>query len=249
MWVERARLLGVIAHDQIASSRPGGEYTPYAAEPIEAELHRGPPVRRLGHSNGWTEIRYLGALEVDGWIPDGALADHGSPGDTSGGRIPTGRPALMVTPGTVIRTEPTWSARQLAVMASGYFVDTIKELDDAWVEVSYEDNDVRVHGFVSKHDPPGRVHKPHEAETPPPAITPNATVATGTCLYAVEEGEPIGYVIGDPPAELAPGRTSGWFAVSLDTPWGPIAFAARGLVDSDLAACAPPVPAPPSPTP
>ena len=246
LWVERARLLGVVTHDQIVSSRPGGEYVAAGADPIAAQLHPNARVRQLGHRDGWTQIRYLGALEIDGWVPDDALVDHGTAADP-GGRFPTGRQTLMVTPGTVVRSEASWSARELGVMANGYFLDTIKELDDAWVEVGYEDTELRVHGFVSKHDPPGRVHKPHVAETPAATITANTTLAVGTCLYATEGGEPIGFVIDAVPAEwLAPAPTTGWFAVGLDTPWGPIVFAARGLVENDLATCGP-TPAPPVP--
>lgn len=239
IWTERARLLGIVAHPQVVSSRPGGEYVPFAEEPIEAKLLPNARVRQLGHKDEWTQIRYLGALEIDGWIPDKAIVERTENTDPPSGRIPTGRQTLMVTPGAVIRSEPQWSARELAVMANGYFVDTIKEIDDAWVEVGYEDGEISVHGYVSKHDPPGRVHKPHEAEVAPALVTPNATIASGTCLYAGDNDEPIGFVIGDRPAELEPGRSPGWFAVTLDTPWGPIVFAARGPSDTSLTACAP----------
>jgi hypothetical protein len=192
----------------------------------------------LGHKDHWAQVRYLGALEIDGWIPDDALALRGKHARGYRGRMPTGRTTLMVTPGAVIRTEPQWTSRDLAVMANGYFLDTIKELDDAWAEVFYEDGDVRVHGFVSHQDPPGRVHKPPEPDAPQP-ITPNATVRVGTCLYASDRGEPIGFAIADVPGELGPGPHPGWYTVAFDTPWGPLAFAVQGPTDQELAACAP----------
>ena len=48
---------------------------------------------------------------------------------------------------------------QLAVMSSSYFLDPVNQLDDGWYEVVYEDSDVRVHGFASTRDPPGRTHR------------------------------------------------------------------------------------------
>jgi len=167
------------------------------------------------------------------------------------GRLPTGRATLSVFPGIVIRSEPQWSARELAVMATGYFLDEIKEVDDAWVEVGYEDGDVRVHGFVSPRAPPGSVHHVREADAAAP-VAPNATAPSGTCLYAREAGEPIGYLVGDRPVALEPAQP-GWFALAIDSPWGPMTFAARGATEADLVACAPagsvPAPAAPAPAP
>lgn len=240
VWTPRARLLGIVVRDVTVSSRPGGEYVDRSqAEPIAATLHAHALVRRLGHKGGWTQVRYLGAVEVDGWVPDDVLVDreesHGAPI----GRIPTGRPTQMVTPGAVIRAEPRWPGRELAVMANGYFVDKIRDADAPWLEVAYADGDVTVRGFLSTQDPPGRVHRPREPEVPPLAVVPSATVAAGTCLYGAEGGEPIGFVVGDRPAAVEPGRRVGWFTVGFDTPWGPTAFAARGPTETELVACAP----------
>jgi hypothetical protein len=233
-WIDRARLYSIVVRD--ARVDVGGivDFTRHT----EVVLRAGARVRRLAHRSGATQIRYLGALEVEGWLRDDELSLAGPPRDPIG-RIPTGRQVLTVLPGSVIRDEPRWSAHQLAVMANGYFLDTIAELDDAWVEVGYEDGDLEVHGFVSRHDPPGRVHRPREPELAPTPLAPNATIAGGTCLHAREGGEPIGYVVGDMPAEIEPGARAGWFAVSLDTPWGPIAFAAQGPTEGELVTCGP----------
>src|SRR5207248_8693127 len=112
VWTDRARLYGVIAREtriDVGAFRP---------TEMEVVLHAGARVRKLAHRDGATQVRYLGALEVDGWVPDDALADRGEP-HTAGGRVPTGRQTLMVMPGAVIRTEPQWAGRELAVMANG----------------------------------------------------------------------------------------------------------------------------------
>jgi hypothetical protein len=247
-WIERARLLSIVTHDERLSAHPGGEFVDLSrSEPIEVRLKPGARVRRLAKKDTSTQVRYSGAVEITGWLPDASLADRAASADTIG-RIPTGRRVLMVTPGAVIRSEPRWASRELAVMSTGYFVDAIRDVDDAdpsspssWVEVSYEDGEVAVHGFVSKHDPPGRVHHPVAAEAlgvaPPP---PNEAVADGTCLYGREDGDPIGYVVGDRQAYVEPSTQHGWSWVTLDTPWGPVAFAAKGGGASPLATCGPP---------
>ena len=240
LWTQRARLLAIVLRDQRVEERPGGGFTPISSEPIEARLRATALVRRIAHQKTWTKIRYSGALEINGWVPDDALGERTRAGKQPLGRIPSGRTTLAVFPGAVIRSEPQWASRELAVMASGYFIDEVKPIDDAWSEVAYEDGDIEVHGFLSRRDPPGRVHRPHEADPIVPVQT-TATAPTGTCLYASENGEPIGFVVGDTPVALEPTHT-GWFSLVLDTPWGAIAFAARGPTEAELATCAPSAP-------
>ena len=239
VWIDRAHLLSVLSRDQ----HLGSQGVTAVGSDVEVVLRAGVKVRRLAHRDRSTQIRYLGALQVEGWVPDAALRDRGRARDSTS-RIPTGRRTLMVIPGAVIRSEPRWAAGELAIMANGYFLDTIRELDDAWTEVGYDDGDVAVHGFVSKRDPPGRVHHFHDSERLP-VVTPNATVASGTCLYARSDGDAIGYIVGNRPVELDE-ASAGWWALSIDTPWGPIAFAARGASKTDLVACAPPDTVPPA---
>ncbi|MBV8756397.1 MAG: hypothetical protein JO257_03940 [Deltaproteobacteria bacterium] len=237
LWTQRARLLAIVLRDQRVAERPGGGFTPISVEPIEARVRATALVRRIAHQKTWTKIRYSGALEINGWVPDDALGDRTRAGKQPLGRIPTGRTTLAVFPGAVIRSEPQWGSRELAVMATGYFIDEVTPVDDAWSEVAYEDGDVAVHGYLSRRDPPGRVHRPREADPIVPAQT-NATAPGGTCLYASENGEAIGFVVGDSPVALEPTHP-GWFSLVLDTPWGPIAFAARGATENELATCAP----------
>jgi len=232
VWIDRNHLLSVLTRDQrIAPLGP-----PSVGSEAQVVLRAGAMVRRLAHRDRSTQVRYLGALQVQGWVPDAVLADRGRPHDATG-RIPTGRKNLMVIPGAIIRSEPRWVASELAIMASGYFLDTIRELDDAWTEVSYEDGDVAVRGYVSRRDPPGRVHHWHETDGTP-TITPNTTVASGTCLHARAGGEPIGYTVGARPVDLDDSGT-GWWTLTIDTPWGPLGFAARGPSKAELATCGP----------
>ena len=232
VWIDRNHLLSVLTRDQ----RIDVLGVPVAGSDVEAVLHAGAVVRRLGHRAHQTQVRYLGALQIEGWVPDAVLSDRGHPHDGTG-RLPTGRKTLMVVPGAVIRTEPRWAATELAIMANGYFLDTIREIDDAWTEVGYQDGDVTVHGFVSKRDPPGRIHHWHEADGTPTA-TPNATVASGTCLYARAGGDAIGYIVSNRPVDLDD-TGGGWWSLTIDTPWGPVSFAARGPGKTELTTCAP----------
>jgi hypothetical protein len=239
VWIDRAHLLSVLTRDQ----RIGPIGMPAVDGDAQVVLRAGAMVRRLAHRDRSTQIRYLGALQVEGWVPDSALADRGHTRDGTG-RVPSGRKTLMVIPGAIIRAEPRWAAGELAIMASGYFLDTIRELDDAWTEVSYEDGDVAAHGFVSRRDPPGRVHRWRETDVTP-TVSPNTTVAAGTCLYARPGGEPIGYIVGPRPVDLDE-ADSDWWTLTIDTPWGPLGFSAHGPSKTDLALCAPPGAMPPA---
>jgi len=242
VWVDRAQLLSVLRRDH-RLVLPG---VPEIGGDAAVVLRAGATVRRLAHREHSTQVRYLGAVQVEGWVPDDLLAERGKPRDGIG-RIPTGLRTLMVSPGAVIRSEPRWAAGELAVMASGYFVDALREVDDAWTEVSYKDGDVELRGFVSRRDPPGRVHRWREADRPPTVLA-NTTVASGTCLYARAGGEPVGYIVGNRAVDLE-GAGSGWWTLTIDTPWGPLGFAARGPLGSELGACAPPNAVPPAPPP
>jgi hypothetical protein len=247
VWSDRDHLLAMLRHDQRVSSLAGAEFVDLSTgEPMQAVLRQGASVQRLAHKDHWTQIRYLGALEIDGWVPDEALADRGTPSDRMG-RIPTGRQMLTLLHGAVIRNEPKWAGRQLAVMANGYFVDSIQKLDDAWHEVGYADGDIIVHGYVSTHDPPGQVHRPKAPDAPPPPIQPNATAAIGTCLYAHADGDPIGYIVQAHPIEITEAPRPGWWTILDETPWGPTTFVVKGSDKTELAACAPAsvMPAPP----
>ncbi len=251
VWTDRGQLLAVIQHDERLSPLYGGGGQDFSNpdNPMEVVLHIGARVHKLAHRDKWTQVRYTGALEAEGWVRDDALGDKTIALDRHG-RFPTGRQELMVVPGTVIRMEPRWAGRELAIMATDYFLDTIRMVDQSWAEVSYENSDLRVHGFASKHDPPGRLHSPRSSSSAPAAIaTPTARAPSGTCLYTHERGDAVGYVVGDQDIELV-ATNADWWTLTIDTPWGPTAFAANGPSAADLVACAPAgsVPPPNQPT-
>lgn len=238
VWVDREQMLAVLKRDQ----RIDALGVPAVGSEVQVVLRAGATVRRLAHRDRSTQVRYLGALEIEGWIPDEVLADRGPPRGGAG-RIPTGRKTFMVLPGAVIRAEPRWAASELALMGTAYSLDIIRELDDGWTEVSYEDGDVVVHGFVSRREPPGRLHHWRDGD-PPPTIAPNTSAPSGTCLYARAAGDAIGYLVGNRPVALEDiGR--GWWSLTIDTPWGSLGFAARGPSKTELSACAPPGAVPP----
>lgn len=240
LWTDRARLLSTILGDVRADLiyRPNDE--------TSVTLHEGAPVRRLRHEKDRTLVRYVGALEAELWVSDGLLSDLG-PRRERIVKIP--RPTRLrpqhVWAGVVIRRAPQWNADQLAVVANTYMLDTIREIDQAWALVGYDDTDISVTGFISRRDPPGSVHRPRDPEVAPQKITPNAKAPSGTCLYAHVKGEPIGYIVGDPEV-TADDLGNGWWSVTIDSPWGPIPFAARGPTPLDFSACAPQGSVPPS---
>ena len=234
VWTDRERLYATLLGDH----RMAGDAMPAApgAAEVAVSLRAGARVRRLAHRPGATRVRFVGAVQVEGWVPDKLLADSG-PRRDSAMRYPSGRRTLHVMPGAVIRAEPRWSGPELAVVAEGYLVDTVREVDGAWSEVTYADSDVSVHGYLSRQAPPGRVYRPRDPDVPLPSSTPNTKVASGTCLYARARGEAIGYIVGDREVELED-RGSGWWTLTVDSPWGPLELVARGSADA-LVACAP----------
>jgi hypothetical protein len=234
LWMDRSRLFGVIKREQDVRVADG--VMPNDPQPI---LRSGARVKRLAHRDGFTHVRYVGALEVEGWIPDDALGDRGT-ARAQYGRIPSGTKTLTLLPGSIIRAKPEWAGAQLALAANNYFVDVVREIDPKWVEVAYEDSDLRVHGFYQRYSPPGRTHRDRvDPDTAPIPIAPNAKVASGSCLYSRAGGEAIGYIVGDRDVMLD-AINNGWWRLAIDTPWGPIEFAAHGATAAELDACAPP---------
>ena len=231
LWMSRARLFGILARDERIAPRVAAAGS--AGRP-EVVLRGGARVTRLARKDGRVQIRYVGALEVEAWVPDEAVTDRGAAGRKRHGRLPGRGKALMVIQGAVIRSEPRWAGHVLAVVNEGHFVDAVKQLDDAWYEIGYEDGDVRVHGFLSKRDPPGRTHRRRPAEAAPP-ISANASVPDGACLHA--GNEEVGFLVGDQQVRVDRAGRPGWFVVTIDTPWGPLAFDARGAAETELAKC------------
>jgi hypothetical protein len=246
VWTDRGWLLGVVTREQRVTTFPG--QAPVGDQ--RAILKAGARVRRIAQKDGSTHVRYIGAVEVEGWIPDDALADA-APRRRAFGRIPSARKTLHVMPGATFRVEPRWGTSQLGVVANGYLIDIVKDVDPAWVDALYADGEVDVRGFVSRRDPPSKVHRTKDPSVPPVMSVPNDKAASGTCLFSKPNGDPIGYLVGDRDVQLDDAG-GGWWNLYVDTPWGAIMFAARGPSPAALFPCAPagsvPPPGPSSPS-
>jgi hypothetical protein len=230
-WTDEAHLLAVVVRDHRVASSPGAATsgTPHAM------LRRGARVRRLATRPHHSLVRYVGAVEIEGWVPDEVLAQVAPAMPNV--RVPSSRKRMLVIPGSILRTEPRWAARTLATTTISTSLDIVRELDAEWAEVSLIDGEASVHGFVSRRAPPGRTHRPRDPEVPPPAIVANARVASGTCLYARAGGEVVGYLVGDREVRIDDAGGT-WSTLSIDSPWGPLAFAAR-RAPGGFAPCAP----------
>jgi hypothetical protein len=239
LWMPRAQLLGVITRDVVVSDRAS---TPSPAFGVDADAapaaHLVKPafVRRFDRKNGWTHVRYVGAFEIDGWVPDDAVSDRMPPVDHGGGGMFFHSPRL-VTPGAAIRAEPRWGGRVLAAVAGGYRVDEVRVVDKQWLLVGYMDMEMSVRGFLDPQAPPVATHRRAAREVPVPQVATNGTAPDKTCLYANAGGEPIGFIEGGLPAAIDRSGRDDWWTVAIDTAWGPIAFFAHGATVELLAAC------------
>ena len=238
VWSDRDRLFAVVTRDQRVGT---AAYVSPELQHASATLRAGAHVRRLAHKDKHTQVRYFGGVEIDGWVPDDALADR-STLKASGAWAWAGGQRLMLLPGAIIYSEPTWGGPALAVMANTPFVDKLEadpRLDRDWAFVRYSDVDVVVEGYVSPKLPPGSLHRPQPPDPPPTPITPTDPAPDATCLYAHEDGEPIGFLVGDHPVQLAPSDHLGWWKLAIDTPWGAMTFVARGASKLELLPCTP----------
>ena len=232
IWMPRERMLLALSREVQLSQI--GRLPAFGADAVEVALHAGAQVQWLVHKGDQIQVRYIGALDATGWVPSDAVGELHAATRPHQGRVPKGRTWQMVTPGVVIRSEPKWTGSELAVVEEMAFLDQISAIDDTWIEVAYEDDDIKVHGYLSKHAPPAGVHHPPRLPAPPPLFA-NATAPDRTCIYL--DDEQIGFLVGDQPVVLEASARAGWSWLTIDTPWGPIAFAARGESVSDLERC------------
>jgi hypothetical protein len=83
-----------------------------------------------------------------------------------------------------------------------------------------------VRGFASRRDPPVKVAARAPSSAPISGLDLNEKLTAGTCLYARARGEVVG-IANDYFASTAPADSEGWWDVTMETPWGPMTFAAR----------------------
>jgi hypothetical protein len=244
VWTQPDALLSSIKRDQVVSQFAGGGG---GFGDKQVTLKAGAPVQRLARKDKWSQIRYVGRMQVEGWVPDAALAELGQRRGMFGPIITNG---VFVFKGTVLRTESKWGSRELAVVAQPQLrVELVQSVDRMWSEIRYSDLEVQVSAFINKQMREGRIAETRGPETPPPKVSTNELAPSGTCLHARIDGEAIDYIVGDQRVGLDDAG-DGWWNLAVDTPWGPITFVARGSGKDTLAACAPdgsvPKPRPPS---
>lgn len=221
VWVERRDLFGVLKRD-----------VPFRAElapptsPAGGTLRQGAAVEVLERTAERSKIRYSGAVELETWVPNDSLSADGEPVDR-GSPSPRGK-IFHAAPGLAIRSEPRWGSPLVAALARTYFVSEVRALDDAWSEVEFSDDAVTVRGFASRRDPPVRLAGRASASQPmaPSTIEANEKLPGGVCLYARERGEQVG-ISNEVAVAAQRGGAEGWWAVTMETPWGPMQFAAE----------------------
>lgn len=222
VWVERRDLFAVMKYDVPLRV----ELAPATSEAGGA-LRRGAPVEILERGAERSKVRYSGAVELETWVPNDALSADGEPIDR-GLVTPRGK-MFHASPGMAIRAEPRWGSPLVAATARTYFVSEVRALDDAWSEVDYSDAAVTVRGFASRREPPVRITARAPASQPSSSssgIEANEKLPSGVCLYARERGELVG-VSNAVVVAAQRGEHEGWWQVTLDTPWGPMQFAAE----------------------
>lgn len=229
VWTARAKLLGVLSRQvQIAGTAIPG--TP------SVTLQSGARVHKLEHKadEKKTKIRYIGALEVEGWVADDAIGDRGPVGRAPG-RNYGGRRSVLVQAGATFRSEKRRNMGSIAVAHYSMFVENVEQLDDGWLRVAYVDSDVSASGYVLKTEPPSLTHPVKKPDTTAPIAT-NITVPADTCLYAGDE--PVGFIVGERAVLVEASPRVGWFTLTIDSPWGPIELEANGPTETSLTKCA-----------
>lgn len=227
IWTSRSNLHAVLASEQ----RMTTAFT--TPNTFEVVLSKGARVTPLDTGRERTRVRYTGAFEVEGTVPTSALTTRG-PSRRSVRRLAGGQKPLLVTPGANIRSEPRVGSSVLALAAYSTTMGIVKPLDNGWYEVNYVDDDVRVHGFVSRQDPPGAVQPRRTTGFAAKTVGPNR-IAGGTCLYA--SGEVVGLAAGSISGSLVPSTRPGWFTFTVETPWDMIDFEVHGPTENDLDRC------------
>lgn len=222
VWVERADLLAVMSRDVSVRS----SFAPGSAE-IGATLRAGASVEILERTDERSRVRYSGAVELEMWVPNDALTDQGEPVDAQQGMPHQGPKLFHGTPGLAIRAEPRWSTQHIAALARIYFVTEVRSLDEAWSEVQYEDRAVSVRGFASRRDPPVRLTSRASASQPSSALETNDKLTADTCLYARARGALVGVTRDAVAVAAVAADREGWWDVTMETPWGPLTFAAQ----------------------
>lgn len=222
VWVDRKDLFAVISRDVTVRA----PFTAVNAD-IGVTLRAFAPVEILEKEKERSRVRYSGAVELETWVPNDSLTWEAEP-EVLGGLVGGGGKVLHAAPGLAIRAEPRWGGSLIAALARTYFISEVRAVDDAWSEVRYSDNAVSVRGFASRRDPPVKLARRAPSTQPSSTLATDDKLPAGTCLHARARGEIVG-ITNNVAVVTAEGEGEGWKVVTMDTPWGPLAFAARKL--------------------
>ncbi|HEY4057105.1 MAG TPA: hypothetical protein VGM39_10880 [Kofleriaceae bacterium] len=236
LWTERSALLAIVKHDVDlvqTFTRPGDRE-------VYAKLHAGAYAERVEKRPKETKVRYLGEIEMEGWVADDAIGETGGEFHVWRGHLPSGAKQITALPGSEILTEPRWGSTRVGAVNGGYWLDAVEKLDDDWLYVTWRTNVAEVAGYYRQFSAPGRTHSQRvDPDAAPAPIVANMRVASGTCLYARAHGESIGFLVGDQDVQVDPTSDAEWPTLAIDTPWGAILFRAHGHDATDFATCVP----------
>jgi len=216
VWVARADLAPVIAHEVALVATPG------APAP-----GRGRPGVTLAPGTTFAETARAGehvavtiaadGLRVDGFVPVAAIGDvweRAAPGAL--------RRSHALDAGRVIRAAPDDGAPALATTTETIDVRALAPSYRGWREVTTLGPHVVVHGFVREHDAHADLYShgtgggygygsSHAMSFP---------VGAGTCLYDGIDGDVIGLVVADRKRLMRATTAPGWYTLLVSSPWG-----------------------------
>ena len=231
---------GSSTHDQRVSEHVGGGW--FGPDSSVA------PYRRAAHRRARARARSQGQLDAgplprrarDRWLGSGCRARraHASTEHSHAGRLPSGVQTLMVLPGTVIRTEPKWVARELAVDRERLLPrHDPSQIDDAWAASRLRRRRrararLRRRSTIRRAACTARTKRRRRRRR----SRANAQLPRGHVPVRVAAGRADRLSARRRMmASSRPRRTPGWFTVAFDTPWGPITLHAHEARASTIA--------------
>lgn len=199
-WVP-AMSLAAVTTEEVALS-------PTKGAPGDPAIVVRPGMLVPARGSGALEVHARGRIVADGWVPARVR-----------GRMwrADGDPLFARARGNyVVRAAPDPSARIRAHLNDAN-VRLLRAAGERWLEVEAFDNQIIVHGFVERPQPPPTVEESegYGDDSPPPEH-----VAMYTCLFDKPDGAAAGMVVGYVPHAPRAAAAAGWMALRVKTAWG-----------------------------